>query len=62
MIRNYRGPSFKIGCLFVLTFWEAFDRSLDIAISRIRKKLKLVHEGEFIKTVRLKGYMFINED
>ncbi len=41
--------------------WEAFDRSLDIAISRIRKKLKKVSDTELIKTVRLKGYMFINE-
>jgi len=42
--------------------WEAFDRSLDIAISRVRKKLKKVHEKEFIKTVRLKGYMFVDEN
>lgn len=42
--------------------WEAFDRSLDIAISRIRKKLNSVApEVEFIKTVRLKGYLFVSE-
>ena len=42
--------------------WEAFDRSLDIAISRIRKKLKEGTEGkELIKTVRLKGYMFVTD-
>lgn len=41
--------------------WEAFDRSLDIAISRIRKKLKSVCPNiEFIKTVRLKGYIFVD--
>jgi DNA-binding response OmpR family regulator len=42
--------------------WEAFDRSLDIAVSRIRKKLKEISNGkEFIKTVRLKGYIFATE-
>ncbi|OIQ16436.1 MAG: hypothetical protein BM556_14940 [Bacteriovorax sp. MedPE-SWde] len=41
--------------------WEAFDRSLDIAISRIRKKLKSAcPDVEFIKTVRLKGYIFVD--
>lgn len=43
--------------------WEAFDRSLDIAVSRIRKKLKEISDGrEFIKTVRLKGYIFVTTD
>jgi DNA-binding response OmpR family regulator len=42
--------------------WEAFDRSLDIAISRVRKKLKNIDDKELIKTVRLKGYMFVNEN
>ncbi len=41
--------------------WDAFDRSLDIAISRIRKKLKAAcPDIEFIKTVRLKGYIFVD--
>jgi len=41
--------------------WDAFDRSLDIAISRIRKKLKSAcPDIEFIKTVRLKGYIFVD--
>lgn len=43
--------------------WESFDRSLDISISRIRKKLKeIVGDKEFIKTVRLKGYIFVDND
>ena len=43
--------------------WEAFDRSLDIAVSRIRKKLSNISGGkEFIKTVRLKGYIFATAD
>jgi len=42
--------------------WKAFDRALDIAVSRIRKKLKkLDHEKEFIKTVWGKGYMFLKD-
>jgi DNA-binding response OmpR family regulator len=42
--------------------WEAFDRSLDIAISRVRKKLKKIDDKDLIKTIRLKGYMFIDEN
>lgn len=42
--------------------WEAFDRSLDIAISRIRKKLASIDDKEYIKTVRLKGYVFAIAD
>ena len=42
--------------------WKAFDRALDIAISRIRKKLNKYEEKEFIKTVWGKGYMFVSQD
>lgn len=41
--------------------WMAFDRSLDIAISRLRKKLKNDDDVEYIKTVWGKGYMFVPE-
>lgn len=42
--------------------WNAFDRALDIAISRIRKKLNKQQENnELIKTVWGKGYMFVDE-
>ncbi len=40
--------------------WTAFDRALDIAISRIRKKIKKIDDSkEYIKTVWGKGYMFL---
>lgn len=42
--------------------WTAFDRSLDIAISRLRKKIKdSVPDGQYIKTIRGKGYIFVHE-
>jgi len=42
--------------------WKAFDRALDITISRLRKKLKDVEQDtEFIKTVWGKGYMFVQD-
>ncbi len=31
--------------------WEAFDRSLDIVISRVRKKLKKIDDKDLIKTI-----------
>ena len=38
---------------------EPFDRSVDMAISRLRKKLEAVHpEGGLITTVRNGGYLF----
>ncbi|TNF06124.1 MAG: response regulator transcription factor [Deltaproteobacteria bacterium] len=40
--------------------WTAFDRALDIAISRIRKKIKKIDgTKEYIKTVWGKGYMYL---
>jgi len=40
--------------------WEAYDRSIDIAVSRLRAKLgDNSSQPEFIKTVRGAGYMFI---
>lgn len=41
--------------------WTAFDRALDIAISRLRKKLNADTEVEYIKTIWGKGYMFLLE-
>ncbi len=39
---------------------SAFDRSIDVQVSRLRRKLSTGDEGEgFIKTVRGAGYMFI---
>ena len=38
---------------------DPFDRTIDVQISRLRKKLDLNGEpGQFIKTVRGTGYMF----
>jgi two-component system OmpR family response regulator len=36
---------------------EAFDRSIDVQISRLRRKIEV--KGEMIKTVRGAGYMFV---
>lgn len=38
---------------------EAFDRSIDVQISRLRRKIEV--GGEMIKTVRGTGYMFLPE-
>jgi two-component system OmpR family response regulator/two-component system response regulator CpxR len=41
---------------------SAFDRSVDVHISRLRNKLKPCHTGDdLIKTVRGQGYQFISE-
>lgn len=38
---------------------SAFDRSIDVQVSRLRRKIATSHEGEgFIKTIRGVGYMF----
>lgn len=38
----------------------AFDRSIDVQVSRLRRKISANDEGEgFIKTVRGAGYMFV---
>ena len=43
--------------------YEVFDRSIDVHISALRKKLgDDAKEPRFIKTVRSAGYMFINPD
>lgn len=40
--------------------WEAYDRSIDIAVSRLRAKLgDSAASPRFIKTVRGSGYLFI---
>jgi DNA-binding response OmpR family regulator len=40
--------------------WEAYDRSIDILVSRVRSKLgDSPADPKFIKTVRGAGYMFI---
>jgi two-component system OmpR family response regulator len=36
--------------------WTPFDRSIDVLIGRLRKKLSEAGEGELIKTVRNVGY------
>lgn len=36
-----------------------FDRSIDVQISRLRRKLENADEGGMIKTVRGAGYMFV---
>jgi len=43
--------------------YEVFDRSIDVHIAALRKKLHDdAHEPRFIRTVRSAGYMFINPD
>ena len=43
--------------------YEVFDRSIDVHISALRKKLgDDPKEPRFIKTVRSAGYMFINPE
>ncbi len=43
--------------------YEVFDRSIDVHISSLRKKLgDDVKEARFIRTVRAAGYLFINPD
>ena len=40
--------------------WEAFDRSIDILVSRVRSKLDdSPSQPAYIKTVRGAGYMYI---
>lgn len=40
--------------------WEPFDRSLDVMIAKIRKKLgETAKHPKFIRTIRQSGYMFI---
>ena len=40
---------------------EAFDRSVDVLVSRLRRKIDDGNDGAFIKTVRGAGYMFVAE-
>lgn len=43
--------------------YEVFDRSIDVHIAALRKKLgDDAHEPKYIRTVRSAGYMFINPD
>jgi DNA-binding response OmpR family regulator len=43
--------------------WKAFDRSIDVLISRLRKKLsKALNSASYIKTVWGAGYKFIADD
>jgi DNA-binding response OmpR family regulator len=40
--------------------WEPFDRSIDIRIARLRRKVEADPENpQAIRTVRGSGYMFI---
>jgi two-component system OmpR family response regulator len=38
---------------------DVFDRSVDVLISRLRRKMDSTEAGELIKTVRGTGYMFV---
>ncbi len=41
---------------------DAFNRTVDIAVSRLRKKLgDTIEHPTFIKTIRAKGYLFIQD-
>ena len=43
--------------------YEVFDRSIDVHIAALRKKLgDDAHEPKYIRTVRSAGYMFINSE
>ena len=45
------------------TDWSVFDRSIDVAISRLRQKLKDdPKKPRFIKTIHGTGYMFIGHE
>jgi two-component system OmpR family response regulator len=37
---------------------EAFDRAIDVQVSRLRRKLASCQQGEAIRTVRGEGYLF----
>jgi two-component system phosphate regulon response regulator OmpR len=40
--------------------WEPFDRSIDIRIARVRRKVEVDPENpQVIRTVRGAGYMFV---
>jgi two-component system phosphate regulon response regulator OmpR len=42
--------------------WEPFDRSVDLRIMRLRKKIEPDPEHpQYIKTIRNEGYIFIPE-
>jgi two-component system phosphate regulon response regulator OmpR len=42
--------------------WEAFDRSIDIRVTRLRKKIERdPARPEIIKTIRGTGYMYVSE-
>ena len=43
--------------------WEAFDRSIDIAVSRLRAKIEEdAKTPRFLKTIRKKGYLLGGEE
>jgi DNA-binding response OmpR family regulator len=44
--------------------WESFDRSVDVMVSRLRNKFKLVvkDQKDLIKTVHSVGYIFYTEE
>jgi len=43
--------------------WEAYDRSIDVLVSRLRQKLgDDVKQPAFIRTIRGRGYMFTGGD
>ena len=42
--------------------YDGFDRSMDIRISRLRKRIKDMNIPIIIKTVRGKGYLFTLDD
>ena len=43
--------------------WEAFDRSIDIAVSRLRAKIEEdAKNPRYLKTVRKKGYLMAGEE
>jgi DNA-binding response OmpR family regulator len=43
--------------------WEAFDRSIDIAVSRLRAKIEEdAKTPRYLKTIRKKGYLLGGEE
>ena len=43
--------------------WEPFDRSIDVRVTRLRRKLEIdPRKPEIIKTVHGKGYMYVPTD
>lgn len=56
-------PRKRLLNLFADKEWNKFDRSVDVHISTLRKKLAdATGKTNYIRTVRSAGYMFVPQD